>query len=388
MRVGIDIRCLSDGRRSGVEEYTVEILRSLFTIDPRNEYVLFLNAFSRVQADLSWIQRYSNVTVYRSRIPNKVLNFFLWYFRWPKIDRLIGGTDIFFVPNINFIALSKKTKCVLTVHDLSFALYPEMFSWKRRLWHFFVLPRDLCRRADRIVSVSRSTAQDLMTFFSVPSEKISVILSGVSDRYVTIDRNNPDLLKVKEKYCLPYRFILFLGTWEPRKNIETLVAAYNGYRESCATKNFFHLVLAGISGWQSRSLIHAVETSPYRDSIHLLGFIDDRDKTFLYNLAELFVYISHYEGFGFPVLEAMRCGTPVITSHASSLAEITDGGAVLVDPQRPDDVCRAIEEVLGDKTFVRFLSETGRRKAYGYRWELSGSALLEVFREVLGDISR
>jgi glycosyltransferase involved in cell wall biosynthesis len=384
MRIGVDIRCLSEGRRSGVEEYVEETLKSILSMDSYNEYVFFLNAFSEVKADLSWVNQYPNVSIRRWKIPNKILNFFLWYFKWPKIDRLIGGADVFFAPNINFLALSKHTKLVLTVHDLSFELYPETFSWKRRVWHFFIAPRALCRYADRIVAVSNSTAQDLITRYGISREKISVIYSGVGEQYVTIDRNNPILLSTKEKYHLPYRFVLFLGTWEPRKNINMVVSAYNAYRKNCPEDTSYHLVLAGTPGWKSCPIIEAVKKSPYQSSIHLLGFVENEDKPALYNLAEVFVYVSLYEGFGFPVLEAMRCGTPTITSHTSSLAEVTDGYAILVDPYKPDELYRVIRELFIDKELRKMCSESGRHKSYGYRWQLSGSALLEVFREVLG----
>lgn len=386
MRIGIDIRCFSEGRRSGVEEYVEETLKGLLSMDTHNEYILFFNAFFKDRADLSWINKYPNASLYRLRIPNKVLNFFLWYFRWPKIDRLIGGVDLFFAPNINFIALSKKTKLILTIHDLSFELYPETFSWKRKLWHFFIAPRALCQRASRIVAVSQSTAQDLTSFYAISHEQISTILSGVGEQYTNIDRNNPKLLEIKEKYNLPYRFILFLGTWEPRKNICALITAYNAYRKNFENSDgFCHLVLAGTSGWKSEAIYSAVRNSPYRESIHLLGFIKDEDKPGLYNLATIFVYPSFYEGFGFPILEAMRCGTPVITSHTSSMGEITDGRAILVDPNRPNEIYRAMRELLEDSRLRKLYSENGMRKAYNYRWHLSASALLEVFREVLGN---
>lgn len=384
MRIGVDIRCLSDGRRSGVEEYIEETLKGVFSMDSQSEYILFLNAFSEVKADLSWLDEYPNVSLRRFRIPNKLLNFCLWYLRWPKIDRLLGGVDIFFAPNINFIALSKQAKLVLTMHDLSFELYPETFSWKRRLWHFFVAPRMLCQSADRIVSVSQSTASDLLAYYTISKEKLSVILSGVGERYTVIDRNDPRMFETKEKYHLPYRFVLFLGTWEPRKNIATLISAYNAYRKNSSEESPYHLVLAGTPGWNSESIFTAVDESPYKSDIHLLGFVDDEDKAIVYNLAEVFVYVSFYEGFGFPVLEAMRCGTPTITSHTSSLAEVTDGYAILVDPHKPDELYRALKELLESKDLQKSLANAGMRKAYEYRWQLSASALLEVFREVLG----
>lgn len=389
MKIGIDIRCLADGRTSGVEEYTQEILKNLFALDSNNTYILFLNAFSSVKADLSWVDQFPNVTIKRLRIPNKLLNFSLWYFRFPQLDRLIGGVDVFFAPNISFLAVSHKTKLVLTIHDLSFELYAHTFSRKMRWWHTFVAPHNLCKRASRIVAVSESTKKDLMAHYGLSQEKISVIPSGVRECYAVMDRNDPTLLAVKDKYDLPYRFILFLGTWEPRKNIESIISGYTAYRKATDKQGVvYKLVLAGHPGWGSKEVEHALAKSPYREDIITLGYIDDKDKPALYNLASVFVYPSFYEGFGFPVLEAMRCGTPVITSHTSSLVEVTEGHAILIDPHKPHELYIALRELLSDKTLYRILSDAGKRKSYEYRWHLASSRLLEVFREVLGNTIR
>lgn len=384
MKIIIDIRCLSEGRFSGVEEYVGQLLRGLFSLDPFNEYVLFINAFSEIKTDISWVHRYPNVSLRRFYVPNKLLNGLLWYFHWPKLDTLLGGADIFFSPNIHFLAVSKRVKCVLTMHDLSFALYPETFSFKRRLWHFFVAPKNICRRADRIIAVSQSTYDDVQTKYGISQEKISLVPSGVNARFVPIDRNDPRMLRTKTKYELPYKFILFLGTREPRKNISAIFFGYEAYRDALAEKDTpLHLVIAGISGWGSDTVMRRALDSRYRKEIHCIGYVDDEDKPVLYNLAEIFVYLSLYEGFGFPVLEAMRCGTPTITANNSSLSEITGGYAVLVDPYKPNELAIALQELSQDKKFRSRQIESGKKRAFEYRWELSASATLEVFRETL-----
>lgn len=389
MKIAIDIRCLAEGRHSGVEEYTTQLLRALFSMDPFNEYVLFLNSFSEVKTNLAWVEMYSNVSVRRFRIPNKLLNLSLWYLRRPFLDKLVGGADIFFFPNINFLSVSPRAKCVLTMHDLSFVLYPETFSVKRRLWHAFVAPKNLCRRADRLIAVSQSTMDDIATHYGISQEKISLVPSGVSGRFSEIDRNDPRMLHTKTKYGLPYRFAFFLGTREPRKNIGAVIAGYEKYRDMLSEEETpLHLVIAGTSGWGSGAFLAAAHASRYQNDIHCIGCVDDEDKPVLYNLAEVFVYLSLYEGFGFPVLEAMRCGTPTITAHHSSLAEITDGYALLIDPYKPNELALALREFSRDKRLGKYGTESGRRRAYEYRWELTASATLEVFRETLGGFQR
>ena len=209
MKIGIDIRCLSEGRRTGVEEYTINLLKKIFKKDKQNEYILFLNSWKKSKADLKWLEKYSNVKVKTFRFPNKLLNFLFWYLQWPKIDRMLGGVDIFFMPNINFIANSKKAKLILTIHDLAFEQFPETFSWKRRVWHIFINPRRLARRADKIMAVSESTKNDIVRLYKIPADKIKIIYNGVSERFKVIDRNDPKLLKVKEKYT-KNQFPLFI----------------------------------------------------------------------------------------------------------------------------------------------------------------------------------
>src|SRR3990170_1191893 len=226
MRVGIDVRCLAGGKRTGVEEYTISLLAKLFEYDRENEYILFFNAWSKETPDFSWATKYPNVALKIFHFPNKLLNLSLWYLRFPKLDKLIGGADVFFLPNLNFSAVSKKTKLVVTAHDLSFEMFSETFSWKRRFWHFFVNFRRLARASDKIIAVSESTKDDIITHYGISREKISVIPSGIGKQFRAMSRNDGELISVQKKYNLPYKFILSLETFEPRKNILSLIRSY------------------------------------------------------------------------------------------------------------------------------------------------------------------
>ena len=385
MRIAIDLRCLADGRRTGVEEYVTGLLRELFEQDEENEFVLFYNAWrGELPVDFAWMQEYPNVSVKRFHIPNKILNGLLWYMRWPKLDILCGGADIFFMPNLNFAAVSRESKLVVTAHDLSFEAYPETFSWKRRIWHLLVNFRGLCRRAALIIAVSHSTKQDVVSYYRIPERKVVVVHSGLSKEFVRINRNDPELLRVKEKYALPYRYILFFGTFEPRKNIKAVIQAYEIYRRSLGEKEFVPLVLAGSPGWKSEDIFREIESSPYRENIRLLGFIPDEDKHALYNLATLFVYPSMYEGFGFPPLEAMACGVPTIVSRNSSFPEIVGDGAIMIDPYQPDELYRAMMSILSDHAFAERLSREGEHQSKKYVWARTADEFSKMLRYVSG----
>lgn len=382
MKIGIDIRCLIGGKRTGVEEYTLELLEHLFAVDCENEYVLFWSAWELPVCPLDWNSRFSNVRLVSLRIPNKLLNFCLWYFRFPYLDRLIGGVDVFFMPNLNFAAFSRKVKVVLTAHDVSFERYPETFSWKRRLWHMFVNFRHLALRAEKVIAVSQSTRDDLVEAIGIAPKSVTVIRSGISERFCQMNRNDSMLSDVKRRYELPYRFILFVGTIEPRKNILSLARAFDSLVESKEAFDY-DMVIAGTHGWKCEGMLEEIDRLPSRARIHFTGFVRDEDKPALYNLSSLFVYPSLYEGFGFPPLEAAACGVPVITSNTSSFPETIGEGAMMIDPLRPDDLSRALREVLRDKTLRDMLSQQGEMCASKFQWKDAARKTLGVFRDVI-----
>lgn len=379
MKIGIDIRSLAGGKQSGVEEYVRGLLREAFAAGPEHEFILFFNAWGKIEPDLSFVKDFSNVTIRRFRIPNKLLNFALWYLRYPKLDQLIGGVDVFFMPNMNFAAFSKKVQLIVTVHDLSFEWFPETFSSKQRLWHYMVNLRGLLRRADKIIAVSRSTAGDVTKRYHVPQEKVEVIHSGVNDLFHPLDRNDIRLIEVQKKYKLPYRFILSLGTLEPRKNLVSLVRAYEVFHQTAVGEMVkYELVIAGSPGWKCEELLETIRRSPVQHHIHLLGFVEEQDKSALYTLSSVFVYPSFYEGFGFPPLEALTCGIPVIASHSASLPEVVGNAGVLIDPYRPDEILQALRQVLGDKALSALLSERAKIQKDLFSWKRSAQAFLAL----------
>lgn len=383
MKIGIDLRALATGKHTGVEEYIVGLLQTLFSIDTENEYILFFNAWGNVDPDFSWVPQSSRITWKRFRVPNKLLNLSLWYFHYPKLDRLLGGVDVFFMPNLNFAAFSKNVRVFVTAHDLSFELFPEVFSWKQRLWHYLVNFRELLSRADRVIAISHSTACDLRDLYHISQEKICTILSGVSERFIPISRNNPKLLEVQKRYHLPYRFILSLGTFEPRKNLGAIVSAFETMLATAVGETSkYELVLAGASGWKCEDLLRRIAQSPVKEKIHLIGFVREEDKPALYALATVFVYPSLYEGFGFPPLEALAMGVPVIASHSASLPEVAGDAGVLIDPYRPDELLIALREVLGSRELQEDLRKAALEQRKKFSWLRSAEELKNQFSKI------
>lgn len=382
MRIGIDIRCLAEGKNTGVEEYATNLLHRLFEFDQKNNYVLFTNSWHGSKTQLKQFEKYKNVSVKQFHIPNKLLNFCFWYLRWPKIDKMLGGVDKFWMPNLNFAAFSNETELILTVHDLSFEIFSETFSLKRRFWHGFVNPRALCERADKIIAVSDCSKKDIIEYYGIDQLKIERIYNAVAQDIEQLDRNDPRLIAVKEKYHLPFNFIFYLGTIEPRKNIPAIVAAFDQLKSLKDPQlDKFKLVIAGGKGWGVEKILTKMRKAKSTDDIIFTSCITNEDKAAVYTLASLFVYPSFFEGFGIPVLEAMRCGVPVVTSNASSLPEVVADGAIMVEPDNPNELYLAMKELLLNKDFYEKMKSKGLRQSIRFNWTTSARQLLAVLEK-------
>lgn len=373
MRIGVDVRCLMESQYSGISEYTYNLLTNLLRQDQRNEYVLFYNSAQAVSIpDFP----YPNVTVKAFQYPNKLFNLGMRFLKFTAVDRLIGGVDVFLTPNFLFLNLSNRCRKVLIVHDLSFDLYPEFFTLKKKLWHRLIGPQALCRQADVIIAISKNTKQDLINRYQLEPKKIKVIPPGISEKFFEpIDPGQIDT--VKKKYLLPPRYLFTLGNLEPRKNITTLIQAFEKMKPSDC-----RLLIAGGRGWKYRQLYQQWRRSPARDRIVFLGYVDAADKPALYRLATMFVYPSIYEGFGLPPIEAMAAGTPVITSFGSSLPEAVGDAALMVDPYNVEELTQVMQQLADDQGLAAELVKRGKQRSQSFHWQPAAKAILEIINSL------
>ncbi|MEK7072211.1 MAG: glycosyltransferase family 1 protein [Patescibacteria group bacterium] len=366
MKIGIDVRCLMVDNYSGISWYTFNLLNSLFVLDHDNEYILFYNNSQSVNLPRF---DYNNVRYAGFRYSNKILNLMFVLFNWPKIDKMIGGVDVFFMPNINFSALSGNCKKVVTVHDLSYLIYPQFSTLKSRFWHKILMAKKIIQQADGVIAVFSSTKNDLIDLLKIEESKIKVIYEGVDHKFQIIN-NQVELDNVSKKYKLPDKFILYLGTLEPRKNIESIIEAYS------KLKTDHYLVIGGATGWKTQRIMALVQKN---DKIKKIGYVAEEDKRGLYNLADLFVYPSYYEGFGLPPVEAMACGTPVIAGSNSSQVEVIKNGGLLVDPYNINEITKAMEIMLANKELRDEFITAGLKVARDYQWDKTAKETLEIF---------
>lgn len=377
MNIGIDIRPLMLKNKTGVGEYTFELLSTIFKQDKDNQFFLFSNSAKEIhKKNYNWDQ--PNVRHIHTRLPNKILNFAL-AFGLININKLLPEKiDHWYSPNLNFLSLDKNTKHTLTIHDISFEFFPEFYTLKQQLWHKIINPKKQCQRADTIVVPSENTKRDLVDYYEIPAEKIRVIYPGISPTFNPTDAQ----LKIQrtiilKKYDLPENFILFLGSIEPRKNLLGLIKAFEKLPKEITDK--FYLIIAGGSGWKNKNAYDLASRSKLNNHIKFLGYVSEADKPALYSLANIFVFPSFYEGFGFPIIEAMKMGTPVITSNRSSLPEIAKNSAYFINPNNFSDLSLAIKSlILNSKLYEEYLKR-GQETASYYSWENSAKEHLTIF---------
>ena len=239
-------------------------------------------------------------------------------------------------------------------------------------------PKKQARKSGKIIAVSNSTKEDLMKIYKINTKKIKVVYSGINS-LSSIEYSKSSISEIKKKYNLPENYILYLGTIEPRKNIIGIIRAFEELKKYNTKKNY-KLVIAGSRGWLCKDVFEVAKNSAVMNDIIFTGFIDDDDKSILYKLADIFVYPSFYEGFGFPPLEAMQNTTPVITSNFSSLPEAVGDTAITVNPYNIDELARAMKDLLGDENLRNNLIEKGIKQTKKFSWQKCAEETLDVLK--------
>ena len=380
MRVGIDFRVLARGTRSGVEEYVYQITRALAAAYPQHEFLLFYNARRKASLDFPWLKA-PNVRLVEGSLPNRLIDVTGVLAGWPKVDRLLGGADVFFSPHF-FWASMEAAPRVITFHDLSFVRYPEFFPLHKRLWHWRMRLGAQIAAAAHLIAVSESTKRDLMRWFGVPSEKITVVYEGVDPKqFSPMPEGHLWLKEFRKHEDLPARFFLFLATVEPRKNVRAALEAMRLAHGAGMLPKDVHFVISGNVGWLAGDTLRFARSADLREIVHFRSVKSDERK-FWYNASEGLVFPSFFEGFGLPPLEAMACGKPVITSNRSSLPEVVGGAGIMVDPFRPEEIAAAMRMVVEDEGLRRELGRRGIARSRQFCWTEAAKKTFEVFERV------
>lgn len=371
MIIGVDIRPMA-GLKTGVQEYTEQILAHMIPLAPEHTFKLFWSSFREPVPDRPWMHL-SNVQIFPYRIPNNLLFSAGSLFGYPFIDELIGGADVFFSPHFFLAPLSKKCRRVTTFHDLSYLRFPEFFTWRKRWWHTVEMdPARQARFSNQVIAVSESTKTDLIDYYQIDPVNISVVHSGT-----TMFRSSDEtLLPFKKNHNLPKRFILHVGTLEPRKNIIGLIRAFNILKDQTDFEDV-ELILIGKEGWQFKNIFEEIQKSPHKSHIRHLDHMD-ADLAPYYSLATVCVCPSFFEGFGFPALEAMACETPVIVSANSSLPEVVGEAGLFINPYDISEMAEALQIVLSEPLIHTQMAKRGLKQAEKFKWDRTARQTLDI----------
>jgi glycosyltransferase involved in cell wall biosynthesis len=380
MHIGVEATNLRSQQLGGVWRYTESLIGALGRLGCHHRYsLLFLNAFkpwARVTPPRASSSTMRLVEV--TSVSNLLFTFFVPMMprrlHGPAVESFLGPVDVFH--SVNAAALPQwYGRRVVTVHDLTCLYFPQFHPWSRRTL-FRLGIRRAARLADAIIVPSHATKRDLAAMFRPAEAKIRVVPEAPAERFAPLDSR--ESLPVISRYGLPYRdYLLFAGNIEPRKNLLALIDAYNRLRRT--TRVAPCLAIAGGEGWYNQAIHHAAAASPFAADIRFLGYVPDGDLPAVMSGALAFVYPSLYEGFGLPPLEAMACGTPVITSARSSLPEVVGDAALLVDPGDTAGLADAMARIVGEEPLREDLRERGLKQAQRFSWDETARLTVQVY---------
>ncbi len=367
MRIAIDVRSLTAPHKTGVSIVADALIRHMAAMEPNDEFVLFATGSTET---LMNIPTYSapNISVVTAPIPNKVANI-LWLLPGgPTMERFLPDQpDAWLFPNAH--VHNTRLPYVILFHDAAIRTVPECFTLKDHARAWAAQESRTFHNAHSVLAVSAHSKKDAVEYYGINEKHITIASLGV-DRAVFLHREQSSDRSYRAAYDLNRPYLLWLATREPRKNVDSVIRAYTMFRNTGG--DAIPLVLAGAMGWNMRHITAALAASPYRCDIRELLYVPEKHKAALYRGATAFLFPSLYEGFGLPVLEAMACGTPVITSITSALPDVAGDAALLVDPLNVTDITQALHQLLNPTTgeALRTLLRTrGLTQANQFSWK-------------------
>lgn len=362
MKIAIDASRSTVGHMTGTEHYSRQLIYALIQHNDSLDSSHDIKLYFRERPASGLFPKSNFVTQHVIPFPR------LWTHLRFASSLWITRPDVTFVP-AHTLPYSFPGKAVVTVHDLGYKYFPEAHP-PSQVKYLDWSTKHSARRATRILADSQATSNDLQKFYDVPQEKIDVVYPGVDVPY---DKRGWELYS---KYKIPLSYFLFIGTLQPRKNIERIIQAFDRWQHGNPDKNM-GLVLAGKQGWLfDESWIDGVE------NVYITGYIDAEDKGALLRQASALVFPSLYEGFGFPVIEAMHMGTAVITSNSSSLPELAGDAAILVNPESIPEIVASLDLVADNELLRRKLGVKGMLQAGKFKWEIAAKQTLSILEQV------
>jgi len=366
MIIGIDARPLSYPQLTGIGVYLNSLLQAIQELDQENQYYLISNGAIHFEVvNPRWKKL-------EGRLPQRKIGTLWMQVFVPRLASTLK-LDLFWGPRHQLpLFMPKEIKTVLTVHDIVHLLFPRTMSLPNLVAERLLMQRSI-RRADYVMADSQSTASGIQEHYQVRPTKIGVVYPGGPT--VSEQMHSP----VSDDEKLPGKYFLFVGTLEPRKNLRAILGAFallDTEREDV------HIVVVGNIGWKTKDVMSLLKAHRYRSRIHFTGYVDAARLSFIYRNALCLLYPSLYEGFGFPILEAMTYGVPVITSNVSSMPEVAGDAALLVDPNDINELANAMNMILSNGNLRDLMVFKGYKRLKEFSWMRCAEEVLDIFKKV------
>jgi glycosyltransferase involved in cell wall biosynthesis len=381
MRIAINANLVSFSgtyRQAGVSKYTELLINNLGEIDSSNEYLIYFGNGPHPPE----FAAAPNFRLVQSRLNTEEPLIRIAWEQFIAPFRLLWDRPALLHCPVNVMPLLALPRTVITIHDLGFMRFPERYKKAKRLY-LHALTALSAKRAKHLITPSEAIRQEVIELLKIPPERVTAIAEGVSEHFKPYPTE--EVAQFRREKGLPAKFVLYVGTLEPRKNIPALIKAFAQWRSENPTEaEGVRLVLGGAKGWFYEEIFRLVEQLGLSEVVDFPGYLREADLPLWYNSARCFVYPSVYEGFGLPPLEAMACGCPVITSDTSSIPEVVGEAGILVKPDDVAALTAALNRLLTDETAWTAYRAKGLAQAARFTWQEAARQTFGIYRQIVG----
>ncbi len=373
MKIAVNTRLLIKDKLEGIGWFTCETLKRITRNHPEHQfYFIFDRPFDQ---EFIFSDNVHPVVIGpKARHP---LLFYFWFeISVPRILKKINA-DLFISPD-GYLSLKTKTKSIPVIHDINFMHYPQGLPFFYQKYYRYFFP-EFAKKADRIVTVSEFSKKDISKQFSISEDKIDVVYNGANSLYKPISDNEKE--KTKQKYTQGNDFFIFVGALSPRKNINKLLLAFEKFKRQ--TKNNVKLLIVGEKMFKTKKTNNLYKNFKYKNDVIFSGRMSPENLKYLYGSALALTFVPYFEGFGIPIIEAMHCNTPVITSNLTSMPEVAGDAALLADPFSTDSIANAMITIYNDKKLSKQLIEKGNIQGQKFSWDKTADKFWKSIEKVL-----